>query len=249
MPLKPKGAEQSDLAKALELARAFAGGVPAPQAAKPAQRKAFGEDEQVEAAIAMSGASQRTQLEKEEKLNVALAILGLKVKKMRDDGNCLFRALADQIWGDASRHAELRETACAELMLNRAHFEPYMNEDFDVYVATMSCDGTYATQLEIQAFANVFGKQILLYSDEGASEGVIEPIVITSASGGWKPPPVRLTYERGNHYNSIVEIDAPTSLIGEEAYGGGGGNSVCPYCSKKVDDVDLHIVTLHSEMF
>jgi hypothetical protein len=51
---------------------------------------------------------------------VALALIGLKIRKVRDDGNCLFHALADQIWSDPSRHAELRAAVCAELLTNRA---------------------------------------------------------------------------------------------------------------------------------
>ncbi|KAF2755330.1 hypothetical protein EJ05DRAFT_478345 [Pseudovirgaria hyperparasitica] len=37
-----------------------------------------------------------------------LAVQGLEVRPIIGDGNCLFRALADQLWGDQERHPELR---------------------------------------------------------------------------------------------------------------------------------------------
>ncbi len=42
-----------------------------------------------------------------------LAALGLKFKEIRGDGNCLFRSLSDQIYGDESKHFIVRKSITA----------------------------------------------------------------------------------------------------------------------------------------
>lgn len=114
------------------------------------------------------------------------------------------------------------------------------------------------THLEIQAFANLFQKQVLVYSDadDGQHDGVLVPISIAPASGAPQPPALRITHQRGNHYNSIVDINDGTDdargldagAAAAVAPGGVRGTS-CPYCALVVDDVDLHLVTAHADMF
>ena len=59
--------------------------------------------------------------------------LGLVLRDMQGDGNCLFRALADQLWGVQKRHAEVRKLVCDYLEANRDKMEvfvlAFMNED------------------------------------------------------------------------------------------------------------------------
>ena len=41
---------------------------------------------------------------------------GLEVKKMLEDGNCLFRAVADQVYGDSERY-DLPRQMCIDYMV------------------------------------------------------------------------------------------------------------------------------------
>ena len=41
---------------------------------------------------------------------------GLEVKKMLEDGNCLFRAVADQVYGDSELHDLVRQM-CIDYMV------------------------------------------------------------------------------------------------------------------------------------
>ena len=45
--------------------------------------------------------------------------MGLRVKEMSADGNCAFRAIADQLEGDAGDHASLRARALDFMVANR----------------------------------------------------------------------------------------------------------------------------------
>lgn len=51
--------------------------------------------------------------EKQEKnLKETLAQMGLYVSTTVGDGNCMFRALSDQVYGHPGRHGEIRQQVC-----------------------------------------------------------------------------------------------------------------------------------------
>lgn len=45
----------------------------------------------------------------ERMLNTTLKRMGLYASKTVGDGNCMFRALSDQVWGNDNRHLALRQ--------------------------------------------------------------------------------------------------------------------------------------------
>ena len=53
----------------------------------------------------------------------ALREQGLQVVRMLGDGNCLFRAVAHQIFGNPERHAQVRRAVCDYMLDNREDFE------------------------------------------------------------------------------------------------------------------------------
>ncbi|KAF8953455.1 hypothetical protein BDZ97DRAFT_1872256 [Flammula alnicola] len=53
-----------------------------------------------------------TPLQSAPALPTQLSLLGLYAAPMIGDGNCLFRALADQVHGIAVLHAEVRKQIC-----------------------------------------------------------------------------------------------------------------------------------------
>ena len=69
--------------------------------------------------------------------------LGLGLRDVQGDGNCLFRAVADQLWGVSGRHVEVRKLVCDYLETNREGMEafvwPFLKEaeDYDGYVQRM----------------------------------------------------------------------------------------------------------------
>ncbi len=66
----------------------------------------------------------------------ALDARRLRVKPVAGDGNCMFRSIADQIYGDEEMHAVTREMCMDYMEQNRAHFEHFIaNEEFSDYVA------------------------------------------------------------------------------------------------------------------
>ena len=62
-------------------------------------------------------------------LDDQLRALGLYAANTVGDGNCLFRALSDQLYGTPSRHFELRGQICDWIGRHRERYEPFVEDD------------------------------------------------------------------------------------------------------------------------
>lgn len=60
---------------------------------------------------------------------------GLVVRKMGEDGACLFRAVADQVYGDQEMHGACRKLCMDYIQKNGDYFSQYVTEDFQSYVS------------------------------------------------------------------------------------------------------------------
>ncbi len=55
-----------------------------------------------------------------------LARIGLALKDVVGDGNCCFRALSDQLFGNEAQHNDIRQRTCQYMRQNRDQFQPFM---------------------------------------------------------------------------------------------------------------------------
>ncbi|XP_042437339.1 OVARIAN TUMOR DOMAIN-containing deubiquitinating enzyme 6-like [Zingiber officinale] len=124
---------------------------------------------------------------------------GFEVRKMLEDGNCLFRAVADQVYGDAEAYDMARQMCVDYLEKERDHFSQFLIESFTLYCKRKRRDKVYGNNIEIQAFAEMYNRPIHIYSYS------TEPINIFQGSYVTDVPPIRLSYHHGNHYNSLVD--------------------------------------------
>ena len=61
-----------------------------------------------------------------------LSRYGLKVKEMGADGNCLFRALSDQLKGDETHHEEFRAQCSDYIEQNKELYKFFIEDDEDI---------------------------------------------------------------------------------------------------------------------
>ena len=113
------------------------------------------------------------------------------------DGNCFFRALSDQRWGDDSHHAALRRDVVEYMKKNREDFEPFIEDDekWDSYVARMSEDGAWAGNVELQA-ASVVCFANLCVHQAGQPRWEITNYPLADRF-------FHVAYQDGDHYNSV----------------------------------------------
>ncbi|WVQ97588.1 hypothetical protein IAU59_004702 [Kwoniella sp. CBS 9459] len=95
-----------------------------------------------------------------------VARLGLCLRDVKGDGNCLFRVLSDQGFGGEKRHAEIRKLVCDYLESHKNVMEgfvvPFMKdgEGYEGYVTRMRQLKQFGSHIEIQAAARVFKRNI-----------------------------------------------------------------------------------------
>ncbi|XP_039012904.1 OVARIAN TUMOR DOMAIN-containing deubiquitinating enzyme 6-like isoform X1 [Hibiscus syriacus] len=124
---------------------------------------------------------------------------GLEVKRMLEDGNCLFRAVADQVYGDSETYDLIRQMCIDYMEREMDHFSQFITEGFTSYCKRKRRDKVYGNNAEIQAMSEMYNRPIHIYSYS------IEPINIFHGSYNTDTPPIRLSYHHGNHYNSLVD--------------------------------------------
>lgn len=97
------------------------------------------------------------------------------------DGNCLFRALSDQLHGSESYHLSLRQDICNWVEAHRQRYEPFVEDErgFDIHLECMRQQGeltlvgissfvvsyllypaTYGGHMELSAFAHMTRRNV-----------------------------------------------------------------------------------------
>lgn len=99
------------------------------------------------------------------KFSAQLAALGLRIVHVTADGNCFFRAIADQLEGDEEEYTKYRQMVVEYIMKHREDFEPFVEDDmpFDEYCRSMQEDGTWAGHMELQAASLVTQTNICIH--------------------------------------------------------------------------------------
>ena len=156
------------------------------------------------AGMACERSRDETELE-----NILKKERGFRIKRMEEDGNCLFRAIADQIYGDSGMHAEVRRLCMDYLEAERSHFSQFVTQDFDTYVRRKRHDKIFGNNLEMQAIAELFNRPIEVYCDSAHPMKILHDGYTQTSDS----TPLRLSYHRGNHYNSVVNPQEHT--VGE----------------------------------
>ena len=98
-------------------------------------------------------------------LNTQLGTLGLTLKQIPGDGNCLFRALGDQLHGNSNDHFLYRTKVVNYMRQNREDFEPFVEDDisFDSHLSSLAESGTFAGNDSIVAFARLHDITVVIH--------------------------------------------------------------------------------------
>ncbi|CAG8465902.1 2749_t:CDS:2 [Paraglomus occultum] len=145
-------------------------------------------------------------------LRQQLKELGLYLKDIAGDGNCLFRALSDQYYGSPGKHAKIRSEVCDYLAANKKHFKHFVEEDrFDDHIAQMRKLGTYGGNMELVGYAQLQRVNIRVY--QPGTIYVISGNDFDSKESSKKLDRNRKTlhiaYHNWEHYSSVRNIRGP----------------------------------------
>lgn len=150
-------------------------------------------------------------------LRAQLGSFGLTVRDIPGDGNCLFRALGDQLDGHTGNHLKHRLDTVRYMINHRGHFEQFIDVPFDRYVNDLSRPGTYAGQDALVAFARLHEVNIIIHQ-------LNRPLWKIQGTEDSNAPELHLSYHNGEHYSSVrrfgdiantpagIRIMAPTAV-------------------------------------
>ncbi|EEF38566.1 OVARIAN TUMOR DOMAIN-containing deubiquitinating enzyme 6 isoform X2 [Ricinus communis] len=173
-----------------------------PSGSRPSSPRSHGDSEGYNSADEQNPCfgSSYDDLERERQFEIDIRrSKGLEVKRMLEDGNCLFRAVADQVYGDSEVYDLTRQMCIDYMERERDHFSQFITEGFTSYCKRKRRDKVYGNNVEIQALSEMYNRPIHIYSY------TTEPINIFHGSYNTDTPPIRLSYHHGNHYNSLVD--------------------------------------------
>lgn len=161
------------------------------------------------------------------------------VHLVQGDGNCLFRSVSLQVYGDETWHDRVREECLEFMAKDRDHFINFIDGDFGEYIAAKRRNGCFGDNPEIQAMAELYNRPVIVLTDSevGDSYKTEEEeddgdcvIQINSIPRRFKrmnifhnkyageeengAAPIRLLYRAGNHYDAVIDPYAATVGVG-----------------------------------
>lgn len=154
----------------------------------------------------------------------ALKQRGLELVEQEGDGNCLFRAVSLQVYGQADNHAQVREQCLDFMARNEEHYSNFVAAEalsFQDYITVKRRDGVHGNHAEIQAVSELFNRPVEVYQSSSGGGGsnntnspTIQPMNIFHAEYTTADPPIRLSYHNNNHYNAVIDPLVPTAGLG-----------------------------------
>ncbi|KAM9344042.1 OTU domain-containing protein 3 [Pholidichthys leucotaenia] len=130
-----------------------------------------------------------------------LQALGLKLREVPGDGNCLFRALGDQLEGHSRDHLWLRQETVEYMKSHRQDFEPFVEDDvpFTQHLSNLSQPGTFAGNDAIVAFARSQQVKVVIHQ-------LNTPLWEINGSEKALSRELHIAYRYGDHYDSVRRI-------------------------------------------
>lgn len=142
-----------------------------------------------------------------EQVDEHYSAIGWTVVEISKDGNCLFRAISDQLYTNELFHQDIRQRLVDFIQREQELFKPFVeDEKVSEYCTRMREDGEWGGHLELYAAAKLFNIHIVVHTgpvrrlrvenngDEGAAKQSPPP-----------PPPYRILHllYKDDHYSSL----------------------------------------------
>ncbi|NXL62407.1 OTUD3 protein, partial [Chordeiles acutipennis] len=131
-----------------------------------------------------------------------LRALGLKLREVPGDGNCLFRALGDQLEGHSRNHLRHRQETVDYMIKQRGDFEPFVEDDvpFEKHVTNLAKPGTFAGNDAIVAFARNHQMNVVIHQ-------LNAPLWQIRGTDKNNARELHIAYRYGEHYDSVRRIN------------------------------------------
>uniref|UniRef100_A0A8C6NR11 ubiquitinyl hydrolase 1 n=1 Tax=Nothobranchius furzeri TaxID=105023 RepID=A0A8C6NR11_NOTFU len=116
--------------------------------------------------------------------------------------------LTDQVYGDQDMHEVVRKHCMDYLVKNADYFSNYVTEDFTTYINRKRKNNCHGNHIEMQAMAEMYNRPVEVYQYS------TEPINTFHGIHQNNDEPIRVSYHRNIHYNSVVNPNKATIGVG-----------------------------------
>lgn len=129
---------------------------------------------------------------------------GRVLREVGADGNCLFRSVADQLYGDESSHLHVRTHVASFMADNEARFLPFLapgtRHAYQKYCSLIARPGQWGGHLELAACAAAYNVDITIHQLNKKPQTVFQSDDSTAE--------IHLAYHcwTTEHYNSCVPL-------------------------------------------
>ena len=145
----------------------------------------------------------------------------MRIEEQDTDGNCLFRSVAYQVYGEENMYHFMRQKCMDYIIVCRDYFKDFIDRDIDgnieEYCLRKRADKVWGDDIEIEALSEIYGRPIEIYA---YSSQPMRTFHEQPEEGEEQLTPIRVSYHGRNHYNAVVPQDwAPLEhkLVKEEA--------------------------------
>lgn len=142
--------------------------------------------------------------------------LGWTVVPICKDGNCLFRAISDQLYNNELFHQDIRRRLVDFIAREETHFQPFVEGELvGDYCSRMQEDGEWGGHLELYAAAMLFNIHIVVHT------GPVRRLRVANEDADKKsqpPPPYRILHllYKDDHYSSLHSNEDVNAIAPEE---------------------------------
>lgn len=127
----------------------------------------------------------------------------MKARPVLADGNCQFRALSRQLYGDEDQHGHIRARMVEQLKSTPDRYGDFVHEPFGEYVNRMSRNGEWGDNVTLQATSDMLGVDIHVLTDQpGADHIELHATDECTASGH----PLWLSFLSEVHYDAVEPL-------------------------------------------
>ncbi|XP_053323118.1 OTU domain-containing protein 1 [Spea bombifrons] len=125
------------------------------------------------------------------------------------DGNCLYRAVSKAMYGDQSRHAELRERTVHHVADNLETFNLIIEGDAGEFLINASQDGAWAGYPELLAMSQMLDVNIHLTTGGRPECPTVSTMVHHLGPEDATRPSIWLSWLSNGHYDAVFEQALP----------------------------------------
>ena len=143
-------------------------------------------------------------LPKENEVEEALDFDQWEIVKSKGDGNCLFRSVAQEVYGDQLHHDKVRQEVADHIVKETGYYFDFIDhkDGFNAYIAELRTNGEWGGDIELQAASELYNKRVLVYSLDKDSRMCLRKSFHEQVPGTGEP--LRLLFS-GSHYDAVVE--------------------------------------------